>query len=404
MSATLQLVLLLGIIIFAAKVGGLLSMRLGQPAVLGELLAGLILGPTVFDLLGAAAFASSHIGETIVELGELGVIFLMFTAGLEVDFAELVKAGRAAMSAGVLGVVVPLILGALVALAFGFPLMNSIFIGLILTATSVSISAQTLLELGFMRSKEGLALLGAAVIDDVIVVLLLSVLLALFGVGHGEVGMIFARMAVFGVGATIIGVWVLPRALRWINRLPISEGEMAFVISVTFGYAWAAEYVGTLAAITGAFIAGVFFARTPLRHSIIQRMRTLTYAFFVPIFLISIGLKANARLLGLDGLLFAGMIILAAIVGKVLGCGLGARLGKFSTREALRVGVGMISRGEVGLIVAAIVLGDGLITQAVYSTMVVMVLATTLVTPILLRWVFLKAEVKHGEPTRARAG
>jgi Kef-type K+ transport system membrane component KefB len=399
MSPTLQLLLLLGTIIFAAKVGGLISTRLGQPAVLGELLAGLVLGPTVLDLLHAPIFVNGHVGETILELGELGVIFLMFVAGLEVDLDGMLKSGKVAILAGTLGVLAPLILGALAALAFNYSLVTGVFIGLVLTATSVSISAQTLMELGNLRSKEGLALLGAAVVDDVLAILALSIFLAFAGetnAGAADVVIILLRMGIFFVLAVLLGARLIPRLSSWIEELPISEGVMAFVVIVTLLYAWSAEVVGEIAAITGAFLAGLFFARTSVRHIVERGMHTLTHAFFVPIFLISIGLKANAQVLGVEGLLFATVIVVVAILGKVIGCGLGARWGGFTSREALRVGVGMISRGEVGLIVAGIGLGSGWIEQNVYSTMVVMVLATTLVTPIFLRWVFPKGETMDG--------
>jgi Kef-type K+ transport system membrane component KefB len=203
-------------------------------------------------------------------------------------------------------------------------------------------------------------------------------------------------MGGFVVLAMILGMKIIPRLALWVDSLPVSEGVMAFVVIVTLLFAWSAEVVGTIAAITGAFLAGLSFAHTSVRHTVEQGMHTLTYAFFVPIFLISIGLKANARTLGVEGVAFAVAIIVVAILAKMLGGGLGARLGGFNSLQALRVGIGMISRGEVGLIVAAIGLSEALIGQEIYSTMVVMVLVTTLVTPICLSWVFPKAEGENG--------
>ncbi len=390
MTTTLQLLLLLGIVIFAAKAGGLVSTRLGQPAVLGELLVGVALGPTLIDLLQRPAFADA--GTLVLEIGELGVVFLMFIAGLQVDLEEMLRSGRVAVFAGTVGVLLPLFLGTATALLFHYPLLTSIFIGLILTATSVSISAQTLLELGFLSSKEGLALLGAAVIDDVFGILLLSIFLAFSREPGGAdllaIAPIIGRMVLFFVLAVALGLLFIPRAVKWVDDLPVSEGVIAFVVVVMLWYAWAAEEFGQVAAITGAFIAGTLFARTTLRRPIADGMHTLTYAFFVPIFLISIGLRTNARSLGMDGLLFASVIIAVAILAKVAGCWLGARAGGFSTPEALRVGVGMISRGEVGLIIAAIGLNAGRIDETIYTTMVVMVIVTTILTPVLLRRVF----------------
>jgi Kef-type K+ transport system membrane component KefB len=281
-----------------------------------------------------------------------------------------------------------------------------VFIGLTLTATSISISAQTLLEMRLLRSKEGIALLGAAVIDDVIDLFALSIFVTFASDasnGATNVMWVAVRMFVFLALAIVVGLWLVPRATRWIEKLPISEGVMAFVVIATLFYAWSAEAVGEIAAITGAFLAGLFFARTSVRHTIEQGMHTLTYAFFVPLFLIGIGLKANVRAINADGILFALAIIGVAILGKTIGCGIGARLGGFNTREALRVGVGMVSRGEVQLIVAAIGLRNGWINQSVYSAVVVVVLATALLTPILLRRVFPREELNDGKYARARA-
>lgn len=391
MSETLQLLLLVSILILTAKAAGLVSTRLGQPAVLGELLAGLVLGPSVIDIFHRAPFSGPSMETMMLDLGELGVIFLMFIAGLEIDLDELLRSGRVAVLAGTLGVVVPLVLGAVVAVAFGYPISNSIFIGLILTATSVSISAQTLLELGVIGSREGLALLGAAVVDDVLGILLLSVFLALSQGGGGsgmEIAVVLLRMIMFFVVAIGFGVVFLPRLTRWVVRLPVSEGVIAFVVVVTLMYAWSAQVIGEIAAITGAFIAGALFARTAVKRAISVGMHTLTYAFFVPIFLISVGLRADARTIGTEGLVFATAIILVAIVGKVLGCWFGARLARFTSKQAFRVGIGMISRGEVGIIIAAIGLQQALIDPQVYSVMILMVLITTLLTPILLKRVF----------------
>lgn len=324
-------------------------------------------------------------------LGELGVIFLMFIAGLEINLDEMLRSGPVAIFAGTLGVIAPLILGTAVAAVFGYPISHSIFIGLILTATSVSISAQTLLELGVIGSREGLALLGAAVVDDVLGILLLSIFLALSQSAGGqveEIAIVMLRMGVFFAVAIAFGVLVLPKMTRWVVRMPVSEGVIAFVVVVTLLYAWSAQVVGEIAAITGAFVAGVLFGRTTVKHAISEGMHTLTYAFFVPIFLISVGLRADARSIGPEGLVFATAIILVAIVGKLIGCWLGARLARFTARQALRVGVGMISRGEVGLIIAAIGLEQKLIDAQVYSVMIVMVLVTTLLTPVLLKRVF----------------
>jgi len=400
MDPLLQFLLVLAVIIMAAKGSGYLSTRLGQPAVLGELLAGLVLGPTVLDMLHWPIFSNGHLAETIHHLAHLGVLLLMFVAGLEVDFEAMARTGRPAALAGVMGVVAPVVLGALVALPFGLDWQQSLTIGLVLAATSVSISAQTMMELGVLRSRVGVALLGAAVVDDVLVILFLSLFIALVEGGGGGILIILwvlAKMIIFLSLSTWLGARFIPRLAALIDRLPISEGVTALAIVITLLYAWTAEFLGGVAAITGAFLAGLLFARTSLRHHIEAGMHTIAYAWLVPIFFVSIGLEVNARALGRSGLPFALVIVGAALLSKLLGGGIGARLGGFSNRDALRLGVGMTSRGEVGLIVASVGLGAGLIGEDVFVSVVLMVLATTLLTPIMLRVLYPKT-VGRPEP------
>ena len=390
MSSFLQLALVLSIIILAAKVSGWISLRLGQPAVLGELVAGLILGPTAIDLLHLAPFDSPTLEETILNLAELGAVLMMFIAGMEVDLREMGRSGRVAVFGGVLGVAVPLLMGALVAPIFGYRGDSAVFVGIVLAATSVSISAQTLLELGVLRTREGLALLGAAVVDDILVIVLLSVFLALAGgtSAPGAVAIVVVRMLAYLVLAGIVGWLALPPLMRWVDRQPISEGLASLVFSSVLLFAWAAEVLGGLAAITGSFLAGVGLGRTPLREKTEGKIRTITYAFLVPVFFVSIGLQADAKAIAGPSLLLLLALLLVAVASKVIGSGLGALLGGFAGRQALRVGIGMISRGEVGLIVATVGVGQGLIDAELFSIVVMLVLLTTIITPVLLRQVF----------------
>jgi Kef-type K+ transport system membrane component KefB len=401
MTPFLQLVFALMVIIAAAKAGGWLAVRLGQPAVLGELLVGVLLGPSLLDMLHWPLLANSVepnlLTEAVYELAELGVICLMFLAGLEVDVNEMRRSGRVSTLAGVCGVIVPLVLGALVVLPFGYRGQAALFLGMILTATSVSISAQTLLELGVLRSREGVALLGAAVVDDVLVILLLSVFVALAGSGASgtAVVLVVLRMTLFLVLGTVAAFTILPRLADWVDSQPISEGLVALVLVAMLVYAFVAEVGGGLAAITGAFIAGLGFARSRLHGTIARSMRTITYGFLVPIFFVSIGLKTDMHLLIGSDFLLALVLVVVAVVSKVLGGGLGARLGGFTNRESLRVGVGMISRGEVGLIVASVGVSAGLIKTDLFSVVTVIVLVTTLITPPLLRQLFTSKETSH---------
>jgi Na+:H+ antiporter len=298
------------------------------------------------------------------------------------------------------GVVLPFIGGAALAVAFGLPLFwQGIFIGTILTATSVSISAQTLMELGALRSREGSTILAAAVIDDVMGIVVLSMVVAFSkasvagAVDTGALATVVVRLAVYFAVAIYAGRW-LPTVLRWAADLPASQAMLAAVLVITFVYGWAAEYVGGVAAITGTYLAGVLVARTKFKETIDAGVHALTYAMFVPVFFISIGLQADARALA-DQMPFATSLILVAIVAKAIGCGVSSRLCGFDTQESIRVGIGMISRGEVGLIVAGYGLAEGLIGRDVFSASVLVVLATTMATPPLLRLVFPLHEIGH---------
>jgi len=392
----IPLLLALTLVIATAKIGGWLSNRLGQPAVLGELVVGLLLGPSVFNVFGQPYFEGADTVDTLHELGELGVIFLMFAAGLEIHLSDFVSAGKPAVFAGVLGVLVPIGLGVAAALSFGYEISQALFLGIVLAATSVSISAQTLMELGFLRSREGLILLGAAVVDDVLAIAILSAFVAIEGGGNGGIlglAWIIVRMLLFLIGSFLLGRWLLPRMAKWVERLPVSEAVMSFVVVTVLAFAWASEAIGGVAAITGAFIAGVALSHSRPKAEIQRGIYILTYALFVPVFLAGIGLTANARLLSANDLGFVIIISMVAILSKLIGASVGAKLGGTTWAEALRVGVGMISRGEVGLIVAGVGVTAGVIEADVFTVVVIMVLVTTLATPPLLRLAFQGKEV-----------
>lgn len=412
MNHILQFLLLLSFIIFIAKLSGALANRFGQPAVLGEILAGLILGPTLLNFLHWPVFETPgltpevmatytsfgvkpYIFEYIVEdLAEIGVILLMFVAGMETDLKEMKKVGKTAFWVAIGGVIFPLLSAMLIAHIFQHNWSQSLFIGAILTATSVSISAQTLMELNQLRSKEGATILGAAVIDDILGIIVLSLVVA-FTVKDGssggvmEIPMILIKIVAFFTVAWWLGSRYLEKITEKVLKIPASQALMAFVLVVAFIYAFAAEYLGEVAAITGSYIAGVLFAQTKFKERIDRGIHPITYSLFVPVFFISIGLRADATKLGNDWFFLIAVIVLA-ILSKIIGCGLGSRMSGFNTQESLRVGVGMISRGEVGLIVAGYGLSHKIIDENIFSIMVIMVLVTTLATPVLLRFVFPK--------------
>ncbi len=389
MNTFLQLSLLLVIILLSAKLAGYLSIRLNQPAVLGELLVGILLGPTVWNIL-QWPFIDVSLKHMLHDLSEMGVLLLMFLAGLELHFRELTRNLRVAALAGTFGVILPILGGWGVGRLFGLDSQAAFFLGLILAATSVSISAQTLMELGHLRSRVGLGLLGAAVLDDILAILFLSVFLALLN-GNGD------WLSLLGVGLRVLaflalafglGLWILPRWSKTIDRLPISQGTLAFALSIVLIYGVAAETIGHLAPITGAFLAGVMFARTPQKEKIVEGVHALAYGLFVPIFFINIGLSVNGRNLSPRMCLLALAVILIAVFSKWLGAGLGGYLGGFSKIESIQLGAGMIPRGEVGLIIASVGAPYNLVTEDEFAVILLMVLVTTLLTPVILRPLF----------------
>lgn len=404
MSPALQFLLALSLLIACARLGGAVSKRLGQPAVLGELLAGVLLGPSLINYFHLPWFTDAHLGESVKHLAELGVIFLMFFSGLEIDLREMITLGRAAALAGGLGVIVSILFGLAAALLFQISFLTALFIAITLSATSVGISAQTLRELGVLRRRESLTLLGAAVIDDMLVLLILSAFLALTGGAAGGwagVGLVLLRLGLYLAAVFAVGLLVIPRLTEWVARLSLGHALVSFVIVVALLAAWAAEAVGGIAAITGAFLAGLAFGRSSLRHEIEHAFAGVIYGFFVPLFFVSIGLEANLRAVTGSGWLLGLTLIGAVIVSKVLGGGAGARWGGLTRGEAVRLGLGMISRGEVVLIVASVGLGLGLIDDVIFAVIVLVVLATTVLTPLLLRRAYARSE-RQAAPSAAR--
>lgn len=369
------MLLALILILVVARIGAIVSARIGQPAVLGQLLVGLILGPS---LLGWV-----HPSASLADLAKIGVILLMFIAGLETDLPALRKAGLPATLVAIGGVAVPLAVGTYYTLKTGLDIHAALFVGTVLTATSVSISAQTLMELGKLRTREGTLILGAAVIDDVIGILVLTVVVGAHS-GHGtSLWLVGLKLAAFFAAALLIGPRVLPALIRFADRHNGSEMLLTTALVFCFLLSLGAEWAG-VADITGAYVAGILFGQTDVRRRVSGRSQVLAYSLLTPIFFANIGLNAQLRGLGpsLPGI---AAIIVIAVLGKIIGCGAAALAVRCSPLEALRVGIGMVSRGEVALITASIGLSAGLMTRGVYTAMVVMVLVTTILTPPLLK-------------------
>ena len=401
MSVSLQILLCIAVVIVTAKLAAAASSRLGLPLVLGELIAGVILGPSVLNLWGIPWLAHNSllsVPEIFKILADLGVVFLMFVAGLETDIAMLRSTVGPAFWSAAGGVVLPMAGGYALSRAFGFSTVESVFIGTILTATSVTITAHTLMNLNQLRSKIGSTILGAAVIDDVLGLIVLSVVIALApqmanagdASWRGLAG-ILGRLVFCLITMVAFGPIVARWAIKYSTRLHGHHTETAVALVVAMLLAFDAQWLGGMAAITGAYLAGLFIAMTPSRQTVNDDLRPMLNSFFGPVFFVSVGMGVNARHIG--GRVGFFLILLAiAIFGKVLGCGMGAYGTGFSRRDSLAVGVGMIPRGEVGLITASLGLTAGLVTQDVYVQSVALVLVTTLITPALLRFCFSKAE------------
>jgi Kef-type K+ transport system membrane component KefB len=375
MHEALNIIPLLAIILVGAKLAGLLSQRFGMPAVFGELLLGLILGPSLFGFIEP--------NDIVHLLGQIGVIVLMFMAGLETELDQMLHVGRASFLTALGGVLLPLGGGYLIGVAFGLEPLHALFVGAVLTATSVSISAEVLRELGWLRAKIGTTILGAAVIDDVMGVIVLSIVLAM--AGEGSLWLTLGKMALFLPAAWFVGEWLVPRLMKAEHYVSQKETAVAVLIGVLLIYAWAAESLGSIAAITGAYLLGIIVSRhTDPGHHLHDSMNVIGYGFFVPIFFVSIGLEAHAGAL-LDAPALTAAVLGMALIGKVIGCGAGALLGGFSQVGALAIGVGMIARGEVALVMIAAGQAAGLVDERLFSATIVMTLITTLVTPPLLR-------------------
>lgn len=391
-----RLLISLAAILIWAKVAALLSRRVGLPGVFGELVLGLALGPSLLSLIDPS--------ESVMGMAEVGALVLLFIAGMETDLIQMRQVGVPSSLAALGGVVLPFAGGAALARAYGFELPSALFVGAILTATSVSISVQTLSELGKLQSREGSAILSAAIIDDVLGVMVLSLVIIL-GSHTGNVFVPFLSMGLFFLVAIVLGGRFLADLVGRSSWVEPKEARLAIVMAIVLASAWGAQVLGKMAAITGAYLAGVLVARTHLRQETLEGIAALGYGFFVPIFFVSIGLQADVRgFLGVP--LFAGLLLAIAVVGKVVGCSLGAWLGRFGLGESLRVGVGMISRGEVALVIAAIGLHSGLIDSTLFSAAVAMTLATTLMTPPLLKAAYAlggSAKLPEGEAVSADA-
>lgn len=379
------------IILLCTKVLGLVTQKFQLPQVVGALLAGLLLGPAVLNLVQRTEF--------IHETAEIGVIVMMFCAGMETDIHELKKSGKASFVIALIGVLVPLAGGFGVAYFFNQPgvmesdastpvFLQNLFIGVILTATSVSITVETLKELGKLKTRSGNAILGAAIIDDILGIIALT-LISSMADSSVSIGWVLLKIAGFFVFTAVAGFLFYFFYTRWV--VPTQKGMhrhviIAFVFCLLMSYV--AEVWFGVADITGAFFAGLIISCTQRSQYLASKFDVLSYAYLSPLFFASIGLQVTLPEMSTSVVLFAVLLILVAILTKVVGCGLGAKLCKYQNYQCMRIGVGMISRGEVALIVASKGMAVGLMGSSFLGPVILMVVATTIITPVLLKFVF----------------
>ena len=378
----------LAVILLATKALGVLSERVHMPQVVGALVAGVFLGPSVFGFVSETDF--------LVKTSEIGVIMLMFLAGLDTDLAELKKTGFASFVIAVIGAVLPLIGGTICYEIFfkdvadPMDFLKALFIGVVLTATSVSITVETLREMGKLKGKVGTAVLGAAVIDDILGIIVLTVITG-FADPSVKPIRVMGNIVLFFVFIAIIGI-IFYKAFQKMDIIWSNHRRLAIVsLAFCFILSYIAEVFFGIADITGAYFAGIILCNIlDLREYVAKKINIMNYMFFAPIFFSSIGIKTNLEGFTSEIAAFSIVLLIIAILTKVLGCGLGAKLFKFTNHEALAVGVGMISRGEVALIVAQKGAAAGLINTDLFPAIVLVVVVTTLVTPILLKLVMNK--------------
>ena len=388
-AAFLHIVLSLGILLFAAKLMAELFHRIKMPIVLGELLAGIIVGP--FALGGLPFFDGKPLvvlDETVLHIGELSAVVILFIAGLEITPREFVKGGAASFTVGGLGVVVPFFVGYFIFVLFGLESLESMLVATALTATSIAISIQVLTELGKLQSREAKLILGAAIVDDILAIAVLSVVTTMVQTGNtapdiGSIIFLISKILILFAVLLAGAVFVVPRILH-VEKLWKSKGSIEGITTASFfGAAAISAFVG-LSPIVGAFAVGMAVSSTKIIKRVEEYVDKLEI-IFAPLFFAIIGAQVDLRGVNINVLVLSVVIVTVAIVTKLVGCGIPSLIFLKDKTKSMRVGIGMISRGEVGLIVAGVGVTSGVLSTDIYTAVIIMVAATTVVSPIWLR-------------------
>ena len=380
--------LFLAIIMISTKILGLFTRKIHMPAVVGALVAGVILGPSCLNLITL----TGDTGVFLEQMAELGVILLMFNAGLETDLSELKKNGVASFVTALIGVIVPLI-GGFLGYAFFFhtdfsdydEVLKAVFVGVVLTATSVSITVETLREMGKLKGKVGTTILGAAVIDDIIGIIVLTIVTSLKETSVSPITVVLKIVLYFVFIAVLI--FVLTKLKVFVEEQDEKRRTAIICVALCFILSYISEEYFGIADITGAYFAGLMLCTMKVGPYVARRCEIPSYLIFSPVFFASVGLKVTLGGMDASIWIFAIILLVIAILSKVVGCGLGAKICGCTGKEAFQVGIGMISRGEVALIVAQKGYASGMLDDVLFAPIVLVVIVTTLITPILLKLV-----------------
>lgn len=381
------------LILIFTKLFGILSRKFKMPEVLGALVGGVLLGPIVLNFV--------HYDDDIKLLANLGVIMLMFLAGLETDVKAFKESGLSALLIAIGGIIIPLVLGTLGAGLFFNNFLENLFVGVILTATSVSITVETLKEIGKLNSKAGINILGAAVIDDILGLLLISIVLSISQTSDISsntsnlvmLSAVLIKIIVFIIISALCLIY-LPKFINYFNnKIKLRKDTIAISIAFALLFSYLSESFG-IASITGAYIAGLILSRVFFKDYLERSVKSISSGFLSPIFFASIGLEASFNGFNSEILLITIVMLIIAVFGKLIGCGSIAKLLKFSNRESFQIGAGMVSRGEVALITTNIGLQKGIITEEIFLPTLAVVILTTIITPILLKVAFSQKNLK----------
>jgi Kef-type K+ transport system membrane component KefB len=387
--ALIHVLISLAVLLFAAKIFAEIFNKLRLPVVLGELTAGIIMGP--FAIGSIPIFDGKPLvilNETVLQIGEIAGIVILFIAGLEITPREFLRGGAASFTIGACGVIVPFFLGYYIFTIYGLQGLQSILVATALTATSVAITVSVLTELGKMQTKEAKIILGAAIVDDILAIAVLSVVVTMVQTGNmapNIIDILFLILKILGIFAALLigAIIIIPRLLH-AERLWKARGSIEGIVTASFFGASAIAAAVGLSPIVGAFSVGMAVASTKIIKRVEEYVDKLEI-IFAPLFFAIIGAQVNLTGVNLDVLYLSGIIIIVAIVSKLAGCGLPALMFLRNKSKAIKVGIGMISRGEVGLIVAGIGVTTGVLSSNIYTTVIIMVAVSTLVTPIWLK-------------------